>query len=130
MTIAPRLRKYLDQNVTYDVICHEPTTTSMRTAEASHVSGECLAKAVVLRLDGGYMLAVLPASHHIRLPDLEMQLGEHVDLAKEGEVDALFQDCAHGAVPPIGVAMSSTSSLTTALPTNPRSISKEVTTRR
>jgi Ala-tRNA(Pro) deacylase len=103
MTIAPSLRKYLDQNVTYDVICHEPTTTSMRTAEASHVSGECLAKAVVLRRDGGYMLAVLPASHHIRLPDLEMQLGEHVDLAKEGEVDALFQDCAHGAVPPIGV---------------------------
>jgi Ala-tRNA(Pro) deacylase len=36
----------------------------MRTAEASHVSGERLAKAVVLRRDGGYMLAVLPASHH------------------------------------------------------------------
>ena len=103
MTIAPSLRKYLDQNVTYEVICHEPTTTSMRTAETSHISGECLAKAVVLRRDDGYMLAVLPASHHIRLPDLEKQLGEHVDLAREGEVDALFQDCAHGAVPPIGV---------------------------
>jgi Ala-tRNA(Pro) deacylase len=102
MTIAPTLRKYLDQNVAYDVICHEPTMTSMRTAEASHVSGERLAKAVVLRRDGGYMLAVLAASHHIRLPDLEKQLGEHVDLAKEGEIDALFRDCAHGAIPPVG----------------------------
>jgi Ala-tRNA(Pro) deacylase len=77
MSIAPALRKYLDQNVAYGVICHEPTMTSMRTAEASHVSGERLAKAVVLRRDGGYMLAVLPASHHIRLPDMEKQLGEH-----------------------------------------------------
>ena len=65
MTLAPTLQKHLDQNVTYDVICHEPTTTSMRTAEASHVSGECLAKAVVLRRDGGYMLAVLPASQSL-----------------------------------------------------------------
>lgn len=102
MTIAPTLRKYLDQNVAYDVIWHEPTMTSMRTAEASHVSGERLAKAVVLRRDGGYMLAVLPASHHIRLRDLEKQLGEHVDLAEEGELDALFRDCAHGAIPPVG----------------------------
>jgi Ala-tRNA(Pro) deacylase len=102
MTIAPTLRKYLDQNVAYDVICHEPTMTSMRTAEASHVSGERLAKAVVLRRNGGYLLAILPASHHIRLPDLEKQIGEHVDLAKEGEIDALFRDCAHGAIPPVG----------------------------
>src|SRR6202040_2145437 len=97
MTIAPSLRKYLDQNVTYDVICHEPTTTSMRTAEASHVSGECLAKAVVLRRDGGYMLAVLPASHHIRLPELRQHIGDDVALADESEIKRLFPDCALGA---------------------------------
>jgi Ala-tRNA(Pro) deacylase len=102
MTIAPTLQRYLDQNVTYEVIPHEPTLSSMRTAEACHISGDGLAKAIVLRRDGGYMLAVLPASHHIRLAELRRQIGDNVDLADEKEIDALFRDCAHGAVPPIG----------------------------
>jgi Ala-tRNA(Pro) deacylase len=102
MTIAPTLQRYLDQNVTYEAIPHEPTLSSMRTAEACHISGDGLAKAIVLRRDGGYMLAVLPASHHIRLAELRRQIGDNVDLADEKEIDALFRDCAHGAVPPIG----------------------------
>ena len=102
MAIAPTLQKYLDQNVTYEAIPHEPTLSSMRTAEACHVSGDGLAKGIVLRRNGGYMLAVLPASHHIRLADLRKQLGKDVDLADEMEIDRLFRDCAHGAVPPVG----------------------------
>jgi Ala-tRNA(Pro) deacylase len=102
MAIAPTLQKYLDENVTYELVSHEPTMSSMRTAQVSHISGERLAKGVVLRGVGGYMLAVLPASHHIRLPELEMEFGEAVTLADEREIDGLFKDCAHGAVPPIG----------------------------
>ena len=102
MTIAPTLQKYLDRNVTYEVIPHEPTLSSMRTAEACHISGDGLAEGIVLRRNGGYMLAVLPASHHIRLSDLRRQLGNDVDLADEREIDQLFTDCAHGAVPPVG----------------------------
>jgi Ala-tRNA(Pro) deacylase len=102
MTIAPTLQRYLDQNVTYEAIPHEPTLSSMRTAEACHISGDGLAKGIVLRRDGGYMLAVLPASHHIRLAELRRQIGNDVDLADEKEIDALFRDCAHGAVPPVG----------------------------
>jgi Ala-tRNA(Pro) deacylase len=102
MSIAPTLRTYLDQNVTYDVMVHEPTMSSMRTAEAAHVPGGSLAKAVVLRRNGGYMLAVLPASHRIRMADLKMRLGDDVELAPEREIDQLFRDCVHGAVPPIG----------------------------
>ncbi len=30
------------------------------------------------------------------------QLGDNVELAKESEIDPLFPDCAHGAVPPLG----------------------------
>jgi len=56
----------------------------------------------VLRRDGGYMLAILPASHHIRLADLTTQIGEDLDLADEQEIDLLFRDCASGAVPPLG----------------------------
>jgi Ala-tRNA(Pro) deacylase len=102
MTIAPTLQKHLDQNVTYDVITHEPTMSSTRTAQACHVSGNCLAKAIVLRRDGGYMLAVLPASHHISLSDLRRQISDDVELADENEIKRLFPDCALGAVPPIG----------------------------
>ncbi len=102
MTIAPTLQKYLDQNVTYDMIPHESTMTSMRTAQACHISGNCLAKGIVLRRDGGYLLAVLPASHHIQFTDLRMQLGDDVSLASEDEIAQLFRDCARGAVPPVG----------------------------
>ncbi len=102
MAIAPTLQKYLDQNVSYDVIPHEPTLCSMRTAEACHIPGDRLAKGIVLRRDGGFILAVLPASHHIRLADLRNQMGKDLDLADEGELDSLFRDCAHGAVPPVG----------------------------
>ncbi len=102
MAIAPTLQKYLDQNVTYDMIPHESTMASMRTAQACHISGDCLAKGIVLRRDGGYLLAVLPASHHIQFTDLRMQLGDDVSLASEDEIAQLFRDCARGAVPPVG----------------------------
>ena len=102
MTVSPTLQKYLDQSVTYDLIPHAPTLSSTRTAEACHVPGEALAKAVVLRRDGGYMLAVLPASHHLRLSALKSQLGHNVDLASEDEIERLFEDCERGAIPPLG----------------------------
>ena len=79
MAIAPTLQRYLDQNVTYGVIPHEPTMSSMRTAQICQISGDCLAKGIVLRHDGDYVLAVLPASHHIRLSELRIQLGDDVD---------------------------------------------------
>jgi Ala-tRNA(Pro) deacylase len=102
MAIAPTLQRYLDQTVTYEIISHEPTMSSMRTAEVCHISGDCLAKGVVLRRDDGYMLAVLPATHHVRLSDLRPQLGNEIDLADEDEIAQIFRDCARGAVPPVG----------------------------
>ena len=84
MTVSPTLQKYLDQSVTYDLIPHAPTMSSTRTAEACHVPGEALAKAVVLRRDGGYMMAVLPASRHLHLSALRSQLGHRVDLGERG----------------------------------------------
>src|SRR5262249_70779 len=111
MPLAPTLQKHLDQNVTYEVLTHDPTMSSTRTAQACHVSGDRLAKAIVLRRDGGYMLAVLPAAHHIRLPDrrqrsgrreLRRQSGNDGALADESEIKRLFPDCELGAVPAVG----------------------------
>ena len=103
MSIAPTLRRYLTaKNIQYHEISHEPTMTSTRTAEASHVSGDRLAKAIVLRRDSGYMLAVLPTSHHLRMSDLRARFGDDIDMANEHEVNRLFVDCANGAVPAVG----------------------------
>lgn len=103
MPIAPTLHRYLAaENIQYDEIPHVLTMTSARTAQACHVPGDRLAKAIVLRRDGGYMLAILPASHHLRLADLRARLGDDVDMASENEIDELFTDCAHGAVPAAG----------------------------
>ena len=102
MTIAPTLKSYLDRNVSYDLVAHDPTPSSLRTAEASHIPSGCLAKGIVLRTDGGYLLAVLPASRRIQLSELRTLIGDDVDLAEEQEVASLFEDCALGAVPPVG----------------------------
>lgn len=77
--------------------------SSAHTAQACQVSGDRLAKAIVLRRDGGYMLAVLPASHHRSLADLRAKFGDDIAMAAESEIDRLFADCAHGAVPAAGI---------------------------
>ncbi len=103
MTIAPTLQTYLaDHEVAYDLVPHQPTETSLRTAEACHIPGERLAKAILLRDPVTYWLAVVPASRRIRLPDLKAEIGGPVDLASEAEVSEVFPDCARGAIPPVG----------------------------
>jgi Ala-tRNA(Pro) deacylase len=102
MSIAPTLQRYLDQTIKYEVIQHEPTMSSTRTAEVCHVSGNRVAKGIVLRRDGGYLLAVLPASRRIHLQDLRTQIDDSVQLATEDEIAELFRDCARGAIPAVG----------------------------
>lgn len=46
MPVAPTLQKYLDQTVTYEMISHDPTMSSTRTAEACHVRGTAWQKAL------------------------------------------------------------------------------------
>ena len=103
MAIALTLQKYLAaKNVHYDLMTHKPTCSSVRTAEACRVSYDRVAKAVLLRDETGYSLAILPASHHISFPELRSQLGDDVGLATEREAAELFQDCTPGALPAVG----------------------------
>lgn len=103
MSIAPTLQKYLTaENIQYEEIAHEPTMSSARTAQTCHIPGDRLAKGIVLRRDGEYMLAVMPASRRLRMPELRATLDGDVDMADETEIGQLFRDCANGAVPAIG----------------------------
>jgi Ala-tRNA(Pro) deacylase len=103
MGIALTMQEYLEDNhVAYDVGRHSKTGSSAMTAEASHVPGSALAKGVVLKWDGSYLLAVLPASRHVDLDKVRELVGERVALATEDEASALFPDCDTGAVPIFG----------------------------
>src|SRR5579859_2386784 len=87
MAIALTLEQYLTKHgIQYNLLPHRPTVSSTRTAEASHVPGDRLAKAVLLRENAGYLLAVLAASRHLRLDALAAQLNHQVELATEQEI--------------------------------------------
>jgi Ala-tRNA(Pro) deacylase len=105
MTIATRLRQYLEsQGVGYDTVPHSPTSTTAGSAHAAHVTGEGVAKPVVLHHKDGYVLAVVPSTHRVELGALRDVLGGRPGLATEAEIARLFDDCELGAVPPIGAA--------------------------
>jgi Ala-tRNA(Pro) deacylase len=105
MGIAITLAQYLiDRGVVYDVVPHPYTATASASAEASHVSANSLAKAVVLKSGEGFVLAVLPASRHIQFEELRKLLGRYVDMANEEQIETLFFDCAPGAAPALGAA--------------------------
>ena len=106
MAIALTLQQYLaDNGIDYDTVTHPYTTSATKTAQESHVSGERIAKAVLLRESKDFILAVLPASHHIRFEDLRDWLDDDIDLATEEEVSKLFPDCELGAIPPVGYGL-------------------------
>lgn len=105
MGIAITLREYLDSSdVQYDVLPHTHTGSSSETAQACDISGDQIAKAVVLEDEDGYLMAVVPATHRVDLGVLHHHLDRRIGLATEPELEDLFMDCEPGAVPPFGQA--------------------------
>jgi len=105
MAISMTLKQYLDgQGIDFDLMPHRHTYNSSSTAEATHVPGDSLAKAVVLEDDRGYLMAVIPSTHRLNLAMLRTTLHRPLELATEEELGELFPDCELGAVPPLGGA--------------------------
>ena len=105
MGMALKLQQYLDnRGVEYDLTKHARTATAAQTAHASHISGHCLAKGVVLKRKDGYLLAVVPASRQVQLEAVGRSLDRPVSMATEEEIASLFPDCEVGAIPPVGAA--------------------------
>ena len=91
------------RGIAFKVLEHQPTFSAQRMAEAVHVSGERVAKCVLLKADGGYVLAVLPATHQIYIDMARDALGaEQVEIADEDDLQRVFPDCEVGVVPPFG----------------------------
>lgn len=105
MAIAATLADFLRKSgVHYDLIAHPRAHSGMETAAAVHIPGDKLAKSVILEDEGGYLMAVLPATHHIQIGKLSKALKRRLGLATEEELEPLFSDCDTGALPPIGIA--------------------------
>jgi Ala-tRNA(Pro) deacylase len=105
MSIATSVQNFLSrEGIAFEVLAHDHTANSARTAQAARVPGDRLAKAVVLKDEQGYLMAVVPATHRVDLGELHRHLHRELGLATEDELPQLFVDCEPGAVPPLGRA--------------------------
>jgi len=103
MSIAPTVHQALKvKDIDHEILRHPRAASSSRVAQAAHVAGSCMAKAVVLKDDQGFVLAVLPATHQILTDVLNSTLHRRLGLASEADLSGLFTDCERGAVPPLG----------------------------
>lgn len=105
MTIASRLQHHLDSTgLPYGTVDHPYAATASECAQAAHVPGDHLAKSVLIHREAGPMLAVVPSNHQVDLRALQALLHNPLGLAAEEDMDAVFDDCAHGAAPCVGAA--------------------------
>lgn len=105
MTIAARLQHHLESTgLPFDMVGHPYAATASECAEAAHVPGDHLAKSVLIHMEEGPMLAVVPSNHKVDLSSLQALLSRRIGLAPEAEVQEVFDDCDLGAAPPVGEA--------------------------
>ena len=105
MSMAQTLQEFLEwENVSYDVIDHPYTHTSLETARITKVPAQQLAKCVVLGDGYGYLMVIVPADRSVDIDYVSHALQRDFSLASEAELTDLFYDCVPGSVPPLGVA--------------------------
>jgi Ala-tRNA(Pro) deacylase len=98
------VQKFLrDRGIWFESIEHKPTFDAFSLAETVNVVLQEVAKPVLLRVDDGYVLVVLPASKSVDLMRIRQLLqAEHVELASEADCGHEFVDCEFGARLPFG----------------------------
>lgn len=106
MGIAITLQNYLkSRGIAFEVVEHNYSEGSINTAHAAHIPTRKLAKGVVFRdEDLHYTMAVLPSQNKVKRHTLNQIFDRRLELADEDELDDIFRDCAHGAIPVIGQA--------------------------
>ena len=99
-----RLHQLLEQqHVPYQTIRHRTAYSAQQTAEAAHLPGHELAKAVIVEIDGELAMIVQTASRMVPLGRIRAATGARdVHLVSEREFEDRFPDCELGAMPPFG----------------------------
>jgi Ala-tRNA(Pro) deacylase len=98
------IRDFLQaRSVRFEISLHAPAQSAAHLAGSVHVPGRSVAKAVLVRVDERFALAVLPATHRIDMDRLaEVLDASGLRFATEAEVESVFADCEPGALPPFG----------------------------
>jgi len=98
------LIKFLKSNrVKFQLRHHPARFTAQEVAAAEHITGEEVAKVVIVKAGGRFAMCVLPATCIVAMPRLKETLGSSdVRLANEDEIAKLFPDAEVGAMPPFG----------------------------
>ncbi|MFC1564522.1 aminoacyl-tRNA deacylase [candidate division KSB1 bacterium] len=104
MAACDKLKKLLDeQKIKYVMHTHSKAYTSQEIAATMHVSGNVLAKSVMVKSNGNLSMVVLPANYKINFDDLKKALGDKdLQLASEKNFKPLFKECETGAMCPFG----------------------------
>jgi Ala-tRNA(Pro) deacylase len=86
----------------YEELEHPIAFTAQEVAQGMHMSGDRLAKVVVVIADGRPVELILPASRRVAVDRVRRILdAKDVRLASEAEMDKVFTDCETGAIPPL-----------------------------
>jgi Ala-tRNA(Pro) deacylase len=107
---AEAVARFLEEHdVDFEVVEHEKQFTAAGEAQAAGVEPHDAAKALLVREDGEYLLAVIPASRRLDLRKLRDTLEERpkLRLATEDEIASDFAVFELGAVPPVGPGLPS-----------------------
>ena len=89
--------------VQYEVLEHPAVYSAQGLAQVEHESGRFVAKPVIVKADGRFLMCVLPANAKIDLESLRQQVNaKSTELAHEQDFEGLFPDCEVGAEPPFG----------------------------
>jgi Ala-tRNA(Pro) deacylase len=101
---AMKIFDYLDESqANYSVSEHEPAYSAQVMAAEEHERGQFVAKPVIIKSEGNYIMCVLAAPHKVVFDKLRDYLGtQDVKMASEEETRQLFPDCEEGAEPPFG----------------------------
>lgn len=83
---------------------HPQSSTSAETIATGNVPSDKLAKSVLAKTNGMWVLVVVPSLHHVRLRSLRKRFGRAFSLASESETKELFPDCEAGSISPLGDA--------------------------
>lgn len=103
MAIAPRLEAHLQKvGVSYDLVTHPPSNSSLQSAISAHLPAYQVAKAVIAHDGDKYCVCVMPANRRLILDWLNQRMHGRYRLATEDEIAGIFDDCAPGAVPALG----------------------------
>ncbi len=101
-----KLIDFLEENeVKFTRIIHSTAYTAQVIAHRAHISGNILAKTIVLKSTSKkdqFIMAVVPANYQVDTERISDVYGDPLELATEDEFRKLFPDCETGGMPPFG----------------------------